>query len=81
MPIRVSVASAPVAANQIGGFSGGTVFEFLNSTKGNNGACIRIKDSKKGKNRFLNLETGKVLTSTPSDRAKLTARGTALVVA
>lgn len=44
------------------------IFEFSGSRKGNNGLCIRVKDSKAGKGRFVNLVSGKVLTASYNDR-------------
>jgi hypothetical protein len=44
------------------------VFEFSGSKKGNNGLCVRVKDTKAGKGRFINLESGKLLRAGYSDR-------------
>lgn len=46
----------------------GDVFEFSGSSKGNNGLCVRVADSKVGKGRFVNLESGKLLTAAGCDR-------------
>lgn len=47
---------------------GGEVFEFSGSVKGNNGVCIRVRDSKAGKGRFVNLDSGKLLKADAYDR-------------
>lgn len=52
---------------RIADIAAGDAFDFNGSTKGNNGLCVRVKDSKSGKGRFLNLENGKLLTATDSD--------------
>lgn len=46
-------------------------FLFETSTKGNNGLCVRVKDSKAGKARFLNLENRKLLTASDGDRGRI----------
>lgn len=53
--------SANDAGNRIVGMEAGELFEFTSSRKGNNGLCVRVKDSKAGKGRFLNVESGKLL--------------------
>ena len=53
---------------RISDMGAGETFNFTYSTKGNNGLCLRLADSKRGKNRFANLESGKVLTAGASDR-------------
>jgi len=58
----------PAGTTRIKDMSAGEAFEFSGSTKGNNGLCVRVKDSKKGKGRFVNLESGKVLTASATDR-------------
>ena len=55
---------------RISDFAAGEVFEFNGSRKGNNGACIRVKDTKAGKGRFVNLESGKLLTAGRYDRGE-----------
>jgi hypothetical protein len=64
---RLRINSGTNGGTRITSMDAGEVFEFTTSTKGNNGHCIRIKDSKKGKNRFVNLESGKVLTAGAGD--------------
>lgn len=49
-------------------FAAGDVFEFTGSTKGNNGLCVRVRDSKgQKKGRFVNLESGKLLVPSNGD--------------
>ena len=60
--------NAPVGTS-VASLSAGEVFIFSGSANGNNGPCIRVKDSKEGKGRFVNLSSGKLLKATPYDRA------------
>lgn len=81
MPIRVVTAAPAAPKSQITDLSAAAIFQFTHPTeKGNNGLCVRVKDSKVGKGRFLNLETGKLLTTTPGDRATVVPAGTNLTV-
>lgn len=58
------------SGDRVASFGAGEAFLFETSTKGNNGLCVRVKDSKAGKARFVNLESGKLLTATDSDRGR-----------
>lgn len=52
----------------IGSLAPATYFMLVSSSKGNNGPCLRVKDSKRGKNRFVNVTNGKLLTAEAGDR-------------
>lgn len=78
MPINFNTTAT--ATNGIADLAEGTVFNFTSSTKGNNGLCQRIRDTKAGKGRFFNLENSKVLTSAPGDQYELVPAGSTLVV-
>lgn len=58
------------SGDRIADFGAGDAFLFEASTKGNNGLCVRVKDSKAGKARFVNLESGKLLTASDGDRGR-----------
>jgi len=55
------------AGTRIKDMAAGEAFEYSGSTKGNNGLSVRVKDSKAGKARFVNLESGKLLTASATD--------------
>ena len=57
------------SGSKISAIAAGEVFNYTGSSKGNNGLCLRLKDSKAGKGRFVNLASGKVLTAGANDRA------------
>lgn len=58
------------SGDRIADFAAGEAFLFETSTKGNNGLCVRVRDSKAGKARFLNLESGKLLTANEGERGR-----------
>lgn len=63
--------AAPQAANRIVNMPAGETFEFTSSRKGNNGLCVRIRDSKgQKKGRFVNLDNGKLLTASATDTGR-----------
>jgi len=64
--LRINGVSA-CGGTLISSLEAGDTFVFEGSAKGNNGVCIRLKDSKKGKSRFVNVASGKVLTATCRD--------------
>jgi len=59
----------------IASLGAGEVFFFNDSTKGNNGPMIRVKDTKVGKGRFVDVQSGKLLTAASNDRADLLEDG------
>jgi len=65
---RFSYNGGGAAGTRIKDMSAGEAFTYSGSTKGNNGLSVRLKDSKAGKGRFANLESGKVLTASADDR-------------
>jgi hypothetical protein len=71
MPLNINSGGSRQSGNRISDFPAGEVFEFSGSTKGNNGLCVRVKDSKKGKGRFVNLNSGKLLRATNGDRGQV----------
>lgn len=79
--MRISINAAP-QGESIKSMAAGTFFNFPVSAKGNEGVCVRLKDSKVGKNRFANLGTGKVLTAVDDriDRGKVLEAGTTLTL-
>jgi hypothetical protein len=81
MPVIYATKRAPAApVSPVNGLAAGVVFNLLNSTKGNYGPCVRVKDSKVGKNRFIELTNGKLLTADGTERIKVMPVGTELVI-
>lgn len=59
------------SGERISDIAAGQGFLFETSTKGNNGLCVRVKDSKAGKARFVNLESGKLLKAVDGERGRV----------
>jgi hypothetical protein len=58
---RLANPNARLEGTAISSMEAGTFFNFPVNSKGNAGVCVRTKDSAAGKNRFVNLHSGKVL--------------------
>lgn len=69
--MRINFASAQPTGELISSIPAGQEFVFEGSTKGNNGLSVRVRDSKVGKARFVNLESGKLLTASAGDRGRV----------
>jgi hypothetical protein len=68
--MNVTINGNTAGGVNIADFEAGEAFLFEGSTKGNNGLCVRVRDSKAGKARFVNLESGKLLTASSGDRGR-----------
>jgi hypothetical protein len=68
--MNININGSTPSGDFIKDFAAGQEFLFETSSKGNNGLCVRVKDSKSGKARFLNLENGKLLTASASDTGR-----------
>lgn len=56
------------SGDRIADFDAGQAFLFTSKkNEANSGLCVRLKDSKAGKNRFANIATGRVLTADSTD--------------
>ncbi len=64
---KFNVNGSAARGTAISDFSAADTFVFNGSSNGNNGLCVRIKDTKSGKNRFMNVENGKILTASAGD--------------
>lgn len=66
--MNINYSGAAPAGDRISDFGAGEAFLFETArNEDNNGLCVRVKDSKAGKSRFVNLETGKLLTASAGD--------------
>ncbi len=72
--------SNPASGTLIKDIAAGEFFNYPVSALGNTGFCVRVKDSKVGKNRFANLHTGKLLTAEAGDRGQILPEGTTLTI-
>jgi hypothetical protein len=66
--MNINYNGAASSGDRISDFGAGEAFVFETARNSdNNGLCVRVKDSKAGKARFVNLETGKLLTASAGD--------------